>query len=89
MSELIDTLSTLTGRVIVDKTGLTGRFDIHLQWSPDTTLAVPPESGVDADSPAGATLFTALREQLGLQLESKKGPVPFLVIDAAERPVAN
>lgn len=62
---------------IIDKTGLSGTFDIHLEWTDD------------ADAPDGTSIFTALREQLGLKLESAKGPVEVLVIDHIEKPSAN
>jgi uncharacterized protein (TIGR03435 family) len=60
-------------RVIVDDTGLTGPFDIDLEWSPD------PASGK-------ADIFTALQEQLGLKLQAERGPVDVVVIDRVERP---
>jgi uncharacterized protein (TIGR03435 family) len=65
-------------RPIVDRTGLTGTFDFHLEWTPD--LATVPQS----DDAAGPSIFTALQEQLGLKLESAKGPVEVLVIDHVE-----
>jgi uncharacterized protein (TIGR03435 family) len=67
-------------RVVLDKTGITGRFDITLTWTPDT--ATP-----SADS--GPSIFTALQEQLGLKLESTKAPVEVLVVDHVEMPSAN
>jgi uncharacterized protein (TIGR03435 family) len=66
-------------RVVVDRTGLTGRFDWDLQW----TLEPLTAAGAPA---AGISLFTALQEQLGLRLESARGPVDVLVIVRAERP---
>lgn len=83
--ELRDILSTLTGRPVVDKTGLNGTFDISLKWTPDAVMAVGAEPGAPA-GPPGSSLFTALQEQLGLRLESQKGSVEILVVDAAERP---
>lgn len=73
------------GRVIIDKTGLTGRFDVDIRWQPDDE---PPAqlNGQDAGLPS---LFTALQEQLGLRLEPAKGPVEVLVIDAVHEPTAN
>jgi uncharacterized protein (TIGR03435 family) len=65
---------------IVDKTGLTGTFDIHLEWTDDADTA---------DTSVGTPIFTALREQLGLKLESAKGPVEVLVIDHIGKPSAN
>lgn len=82
------------GRTIVDKTGLTGKYDFVLQWSPDHELAPTPGGGSgDAGAPpadaSGPSLFTALQEQLGLKLESQKGPVEMIVIDHIEKPSAN
>ena len=73
-------LSTFAGgRPVVDRSGLTADYDFELRWTPDADRARP----VDPDLP---TLFTALREQLGLKLEATNGPVETLVIDSAERP---
>ena len=77
---------------IFDRTGLTGHYTIRLDWTPDETLF--PGLGTERpDAPAreldGSSLFTALQEQLGLKLESVRGPVPIIVIENAARPVAN
>jgi uncharacterized protein (TIGR03435 family) len=73
------------GRRVVDKTGLAGRFDIHVQWTPDQAPA-----GVDgaaaSNGDAAPPLFTVLEDQLGLKLESARGPVDVLIIDHVERP---
>jgi uncharacterized protein (TIGR03435 family) len=74
---LADALSMNSDRQIVDKTGLSGKYDVTLKWSPDIR------------DPAGVPLVTALQEQLGLRLESMKAPVDVLVIDSAEKPSAN
>jgi len=73
-------LSNLAGRTVVDKTGLTGNYDIDLKWTPDDQQGTPD---------AGPTLFTAMEEQLGLKLIPAKGPVDTLVIDHVERPSDN
>jgi uncharacterized protein (TIGR03435 family) len=81
---------------VIDRTGLSGDFVIHLAWSPAATAAIPV-SGDDAGDPgrptadqtSGASLFAALQEQLGLKLESAKGPVEVLVIDRLDRPSEN
>jgi uncharacterized protein (TIGR03435 family) len=76
-------LSDEAGRPVVDRTGLTGSYDMTLDWAPDDASAAN-------DSTAGPSLFTALQEQLGLKLEATKGPVEMLAIDRAERtPTAN
>lgn len=68
------------GRQVIDRTGLAGKYDFELQWSPDTLRT-------SADTPGAAPgLFTALQEQLGLKLESARGPVETVVIDSIERP---
>jgi uncharacterized protein (TIGR03435 family) len=72
------------GRLVVDKTGLTGKYDFTLKWTPDTTQAAD-SNGTDT----GPSLFTALQEQLGLRLESTKAPVDIIVIDHVELPSAN
>jgi uncharacterized protein (TIGR03435 family) len=83
------------GRTIIDKTALTGKYDFVLQWSPDPgTSPMPGGAPGDAGGPppadaSGPSLFTALQEQLGLKLESQKGPVEMIVIDHAEKPSAN
>jgi uncharacterized protein (TIGR03435 family) len=88
-------LSGQLGRTVIDKTGLTGDFDYKLDWTPDdATLAMTKAgnpSGDNASSPdtAGPSLFTAIEEQLGLKLESTKGPVDVIVIDQLNQPTAN
>jgi uncharacterized protein (TIGR03435 family) len=79
-------------RPVVDQTGLTGRFDFTLNWTPDESqfagmgIKVPAPSD-KPDAPPG--LFTAIQEQLGLKLDSTKAPVDVLVIDHVEKPSAN
>jgi uncharacterized protein (TIGR03435 family) len=93
MPEFIRVLSMVLGRTVVDQTGFTELFDIRLDFLPDeTTAALPPPppgaSGGPLDS-ANPSILTALQEQLGLRLESAKGPVEVIVIDHVERPSAN
>jgi uncharacterized protein (TIGR03435 family) len=77
---LIENLSRLAAdRAIIDKTGLDATYDVHLEWAADAL----------ADDAGGTSIFSALQEQLGLKLESAKGPVEVLVIDAVERASAN
>jgi uncharacterized protein (TIGR03435 family) len=76
-------------RAVLDRTGLAGTFDITLDYVPYTRNA-QSASDANADDPAlPSTIFTALQEQLGLKLESTKGPVDVLVIDHVEQPSAN
>ena len=72
------------GRNVLDRTGLRGTFDLDLQWTPDQ----PQRPGAEARTgdAAGVSIFTAVREQLGLKLESTKAPVDVLVVDHAEKP---
>jgi uncharacterized protein (TIGR03435 family) len=80
LSMFITALSRQLGRIIVDKTGLTGRYDFTLEWTPDD--AAPSDQ-------SGPGIFTAIQEQLGLKLEPTKGPVDVIVIDHIEKPSAN
>ena len=79
-------------RPVVDQTGLKGRFDFNLKWTPDETqfsgfgMKIPPPAD-PASAPPG--LFTAIQEQLGLKLDSTKAPVDVLVIDHIEKPSEN
>jgi uncharacterized protein (TIGR03435 family) len=86
VSVLAEQLAEVLGRVVVDKTGITGRYRIALSWTPDDRAA-PPSGPPPADS--GPSIFTALEEQLGLKLESAKGPVEVLVIDSVAQPSEN
>lgn len=72
-------------------TGLGGFFDIKLQWIPDLTESgtLGPAPEVLPPAASGPSIFTALQEQLGLQLESAKGPDKVIVIDSIERPSEN
>jgi len=76
-------LQPLVRRAVVDKTGIDGSLDFDLTFSSDGLAGLPPIPGERADGPG---LFTALQEQLGLKLESARGPVPMVVIDRVERP---
>jgi uncharacterized protein (TIGR03435 family) len=89
MSQLSQFLSSLQSRVVVDKTGLTGEYDMELTWTPDELLTGPGDPGQTPPDPNGPSIFTALQEQLGLHLEPAKGPVEILVIDRAEKPSEN
>jgi uncharacterized protein (TIGR03435 family) len=71
------------GRVVLDKTGLAGRYDIRLKWTPDT------DSPASAPPSSQPSFFTAIQEQLGLKLEPARGPVQVLVIDRADLPTEN
>jgi bla regulator protein BlaR1 len=81
------------GRTVLNRTGLAGDYDFTLQWTPDQDRA--PTSGHQSTDNASSSestwpsIFTAIQEQLGLKLESQKGPIEVLVIDHAEKPLEN
>jgi bla regulator protein blaR1 len=90
---IAQTLSQILGRPILDQTGLTGKYDFDLKWAPDQSSPndalggqLPPLPSTDPDRP---NIFTALEEQLGLRLDSGKGPVEVVVVDRVERPSEN
>jgi uncharacterized protein (TIGR03435 family) len=87
LDQILGLLSRDAGRKIVDKTGLSGAFDCELTWTPQVFLqrTFDRERFASID-PDGPSIFTAVQEQLGLKLESTKGPVEVLVIDHAEHP---
>jgi uncharacterized protein (TIGR03435 family) len=96
MTNLANMLSQQLRRTVLDKTGLPGKYDIELYWAPDQG-ADPMFKGPDGSLPkadaapdsSGPSIFTALQEQLGLKLQSAKGPVETLVIDHVEMPSEN
>jgi uncharacterized protein (TIGR03435 family) len=90
LSSLTLILSQEVGRTVIDKTGLTGQYDFSLEYE----RGRPGRGGPDGTEPAPIpdslpSVFTALQEQLGLKLESQRGPVEFIVVDHAEKPSAN
>ena len=78
LPDLAVALAGVVDRVVVDRTGVMGAFDVDLRFTTEGVLG-----GLAGDAPA---VFTALQEQLGLKLESARGPVEVLVIDSVERP---
>jgi uncharacterized protein (TIGR03435 family) len=93
---LAHSLSPQLGHTVVDKTGLTGKYDYTLQWTPDEGMT-PMTGGAGGGPPhednaaqaGGPSLFTAVEEQLGLKIESTKGQVDVIVIDHLDLPSAN
>jgi uncharacterized protein (TIGR03435 family) len=81
MEQFIVRLSAFVGRPVIDRTGLTGDFDLDLSYTPES-----PTRGAIGVAADGPSIFTALQEQLGLKLDSQRGPVDVFVIDRAERP---
>jgi len=91
---LTDALSNLLGRPVTNETGLDGPYDFKLQWTVDSSVQLEgklprPNEPAHAEDVGGTSIFTALQEQLGLKLESKKGPVPVFVIEKLEKPTEN
>ena len=87
MAALANQLGQILGRSVIDKTELTGNYDFNLEWTPDES-----QPGGDHPSPAdaqGPSIFTALQDQLGLKVESTKGPVEILVIERVEKASEN
>ena len=92
MKGLCAYLSGQLGRPVMDETKLTGTYAFTLDWTPDNgggPLAAEKAGGDAAPEPAGPSLVTALQNQLGLKLESTKGPVGTIVIEHAEKPSEN
>lgn len=103
LETLVRELSLQLGRTVIDKTGLTGEYDFSLKWTSDVTVGAFGERlaprGTEGSQPgtgdtsepetSGPSIFTAIQDQLGLKLESQKGPVEILVIDRVEKPSAN
>ena len=88
MSMIAALLEGSVGRNVFDRTGLGGKFDVDLLWTPDQPQG-PGAPEVSAGAVNGPSIFTAVREQLGLKLDSTTGPVDVLVIDHAEPPTEN
>jgi uncharacterized protein (TIGR03435 family) len=79
-------LSSTLGRPVIDETGVTGQYDFHLTWTPDVQATT--NAALTAPD-TGPSLFTAITDQLGLKLESKKGPVQVYVVEKIEQPKEN
>jgi uncharacterized protein (TIGR03435 family) len=95
-AELAFQLSNFLGQSVLDKTQLTGKYNLRLEWVPDenqvamfSAMGVPEGNGAPAADWPGPSLFTAIEEQLGLKLESQKGPVEILTVERIEKPSEN
>jgi uncharacterized protein (TIGR03435 family) len=89
LSQFTNALAPFLERIVINRTELVGNFDIDLSWTPEQVPQGTPASGappLPAIDPSGPSIFTAIQEQLGLKLESTKGPVDVLVIDHVEQP---
>ena len=86
-------LHDILDRPVIDETGVTGKWDFVLQWTPDETqfagapMKVTPPASNDANT--APPLFKAIQEQLGLKLEARKAQVPVLVVDHVDHPSPN
>jgi uncharacterized protein (TIGR03435 family) len=95
MAALANQLAQVLGRSVIDKTGLPGNYDFELKWTPDEStpgmarMAVGDGPPPPSDAGAGTSIFTALQDELGLKLESTKGPVEILVIERAQKASEN
>ncbi len=87
MAEFVFALSNVLGRPVIDKTGYTGTFSYRLEFTPERISGLPVDAG--NSDPSRPSIFTAIQDQLGLKLESQKGPADVLVIDHVEKPDAN
>jgi uncharacterized protein (TIGR03435 family) len=99
LAQFAEILDVSLDQPIVDKTGLSGNFDLHLEFGIDhatapafqafAKIALPNGLVSRADPSGGVSIFTAIQEQLGLKLEPARGPGDFIVIDQVERPSEN
>ena len=76
-------------RLVIDRTGLTGNWDLEVNYTPDRSQLPPGVELPSSIDPNGPSLFTALEEQLGLKLRPARGPVEVLVIDSVQQPTPN
>jgi bla regulator protein blaR1 len=87
MSQFAGALSYNAGREVVDQTGLSGAYDIDLQWTPELGFSArDTDAGLPPPPPDAPSFFTALQQQLGLKVESQKDSIEVIVIDHVERP---
>jgi uncharacterized protein (TIGR03435 family) len=89
-ANLAEILTHFVGRIVIDKTGIQGNYTLNLKFTPDDSrAAVPNPDDNSAAIDSGPSVFTALKEQLGLNLKAEKGLVDVLVVDHVELPSAN
>lgn len=81
MNDLAEMLYRYTGRVVLDGTGLSGVYSISLTFTADDSRSAVPDTQTTSSTDGAVSVFTALKEQLGLELKSSKGPVEVLVVD--------
>jgi uncharacterized protein (TIGR03435 family) len=83
---LAELFASLSGRPVIDKTELTGLFDVHLEWAMDLPV---PGAAPGTPSPGQSAIFSAIQDQLGLKLEPARALVEILQVDHAEKPSEN
>jgi uncharacterized protein (TIGR03435 family) len=86
---LAEQLAKVLGRVVLDRTGILGRYDISLRWTPENGQPDKVNGASSPEETNGPSIFTAVQEQLGLRLDAQKGPVGVLVVDGVEMPTEN
>ena len=89
ISQFTSLLALALGRTVVDKTGLTGRYDLDLTYMPERQFPTGPENSTPTSDVNAPSIYTAVREQLGLKLEQQRDQEEVLVIDHIERPSEN
>jgi len=89
MSNLVGVLSQVTGRKVLDRTGLRGHYDFTLSYAPDRGAGREGPNVSPAADSFPDSVFTALREQVGLNLEEQKSQVDFIVVDRLDRLIPN
>jgi uncharacterized protein (TIGR03435 family) len=87
ISLFANALTGLVGRVVVDRTGLTGAWDFDLMFEAVPVRRPGGNLELPVPNPDTPSIFTALREQLGLKLEATRGPIDVLVVDRIEHPI--
>jgi bla regulator protein blaR1 len=87
MALLASNLSGQVQRIVIDRTGLSGAWDFEITFAPERPLNPPPGVEFPPADPNAPSLFTAMQEQLGLRLQSTKGPVEVLVVERIEQPI--
>jgi uncharacterized protein (TIGR03435 family) len=86
MANLARNLSPVVERIVIDKTGVSGLFELELTWVADSAIAQPDAAVPTNPVLDGVSIFTALQEQAGLRLQGERGPVRVLVVDRIDRP---
>ena len=94
MKRFADALTVALGSIVVDQTGIEGKYDVSFQWTPDSSEPRMSKSGEPlpappADAMPGPSIFTAVQEKFGLKIEARKVPMPVIVIERANRPSEN